>query len=180
MNYLLDTSAVLAHFRREPGHEQVQELFQDATASILLSAPTLLEMDVALKPRIPDEGERHEVVEFYGGRLAEVVSVDSTAVEKAIVLKNASSRRIPAMDALVAGCALAHSATLVHRDPHFDAIPPERLQVLRLNDRPESATSHEAPPAVRETSAGYVTHKRTKSRSSVRTRKSQRTAKQGA
>ena len=168
MIYLLDTSAILAHFLKEPGHWQVQELFEDHTASILLATISLLELDSVLRSGIHDDGRRRDMVDLYGGRLAEVVPVDRMAVMKAISLRNASTRRIPAMDALVAGCASACSATLVHRDPHFDAIPSERLAVLRLTDGPEPAPAQEAPPSVKEHRGSYVTRKRTRHHTTAR------------
>ncbi|MCX7110926.1 MAG: hypothetical protein NTX45_12525 [Proteobacteria bacterium] len=43
MLYLFDTSALLAHYRREAGWQQVQAIFDDATTDILLASLTLTE-----------------------------------------------------------------------------------------------------------------------------------------
>ena len=162
--YLLDTSAVLTHVYGEPGHVQVQALFEDQEATILLAAPSLLEMETALKGRMADVLRRRAVVDLYGGRLAEVVPVDRAAVMEAIALKNASAKRLPTMDALIAGCAVARGATFVHRDPHFDAVSAPRLQVLRLTDTPEPPASADVPPVVREKGKPYkVSQRRTRS-----------------
>lgn len=157
--YLLDTSAAMAHVYREPGHAQVHALLEDHTATVLLAAPSLLEMNAALKRRIADAGQRRAVMDLYGGRLAEVISVDRAAAMAAIEITGASAKRLPAFDALIAGCAVARNAILVHRDPHFDAIPPERLRVLRLSDAPEPPTSADVPPVVKEKRASYKTRK---------------------
>ena len=43
MLYLFDTSALLAHYRRESGWQQVQAIFDDDAADILLASVTLTE-----------------------------------------------------------------------------------------------------------------------------------------
>jgi predicted nucleic acid-binding protein len=158
--YLLDTSAVLAHVYREPGHAQVQRLLEEQAATVLLAAPSLLEMETALKRKMTDAGRRRTVVRLYGGELAEVVSVDREAAMTAIEISAVSAKRLPALDALIAGCAVANDAVLVHRDPHFDAIPPERLRALRLPDTSEPPTSADVPKVVKEDGAQYKASQR--------------------
>ena len=158
MNYLLDTSAVLAHYHREPGSLQVQALFDQAASTILLAAPSMIEIDTALKVRISDEGQRRVVLDSYAGRLARVVPLDHAAAVAAISVKATALKRLPAMDALIAGCAVASGATLVHRDPHFDAVPAGRLKTLRLSDTADPAPS-DVPPVVKESSGAYAVRK---------------------
>jgi predicted nucleic acid-binding protein len=167
VKYLLDTSAAVAHVRGEPGHAGVQALFEDPAVTVLLAAPSLLEMETILKARMTDEGQRRAVLGLYGGRLAEVVPVDREAVMAAIVLRNGTPTRLPAVDALIAGCAVAHGATLVHRDPHFDSIPPALLPTLRLSDQPEPPAASAIPPAVREQRTPYASPKRSPRRQST-------------
>ena len=54
MSYLLDTSALLAHYRQEEGGEEVQALFDDAKTQIVLASVSLVEFarrlrDLALR-----------------------------------------------------------------------------------------------------------------------------------
>lgn len=44
MRYLLDTSALLAHYRQEAGWEEVQTLFEDSAAELLLAAVSFAEL----------------------------------------------------------------------------------------------------------------------------------------
>jgi predicted nucleic acid-binding protein len=158
--YLLDTSAALAHAYQEPGYERVQALFHDGTAVLMLAAPSLLEMETSLTTRIRDDAQREALTEHYGGLLAQVVPVDRTAVLAAIALRNAATKRLPAVDAMIAGCAAANDAILVHRDPHFDAIPASRLKTLRLPDTEDPPTSADVPLMVKETQTKYNVAKR--------------------
>ena len=47
--YLLDTSAVLAHFRNEAGAVRVQQLIEEEGSEILIATPSLLELRRRLK-----------------------------------------------------------------------------------------------------------------------------------
>jgi predicted nucleic acid-binding protein len=58
--------------------------------------------------------------------------VDEAVVLRAIALREAASARLPTIDALIAATAAHHSATLVHRDPHFLAIGEEGVRQLLL------------------------------------------------
>ena len=156
--YLLDTTAIIAHFRKEPGYAQVQDLFNDPGAAVLIAAPSLLELDIALSAKVQDETRRRAVVIAYGGQLAEVVSADGDAARAAIAVRGAAAKRVPAMDALIAGCAAARGAVLVHSDPHFDAVPAEQLKTLRLREG-GYPTSGDVPPVVKEECASYKSGK---------------------
>jgi len=46
----------------------------------------------------------------------------------AIKLRECATDRLPTIDSLIAATAAAHNAVLVHRDPHFTAIPAEMLK----------------------------------------------------
>jgi predicted nucleic acid-binding protein len=153
--YLLDTSAVIAHVYHERGYRQVQALFEEEDATVLLAAPSLLELDTALKTKVADEAQRRAVLELYGGRGAEVVAVDRETALAAIGIRQACPRRLPGFDALIAGCAAAHGATLVHRDPHFDAIPANVLAVMRLTDAGETPAHGTRATDVKEPPASY-------------------------
>ena len=160
--YLLDTSAILTYLNAEEGHDKIQALFSDPASMVLLTAPVLLELNNALKRKGIAELERHRIVTLYATRLAEVLPVDLKAVLAAIAIRDASPTRLPAMDALIAGCAAAHGAVLVHRDPHFDTVPAHLLKtwnILRDKDYPGP---NNKPAAVKEQQTQYRSRKRHK------------------
>lgn len=154
--YLLDTSAVVAHYRKEIGHARVQALFDNEDAVLWLAAPSLLELDGCLRDIGIDVAIRHKVLDDYTGGLLNVVAVDERVVRRAIELRDAEALRLPAMDALIAACAAVCGAVLVHRDLHFDTIPGERLPTLRLSlQDDEAATSAASSNVAKEAGATY-------------------------
>ena len=136
MRYLLDTSAVLAHFFAEPGGREVAELLKDGKDAVALAAPTWVELDRKLGALIPDAAEAQRVFRHYARTLCSLVPLDEAATLAAIRVHRASPTRLPMVDALIAGCAAAAGLTLVHRDSHMDAIPAGELKMLRLPDKP--------------------------------------------
>ena len=130
--YLLDTSAVLAHFRNEPGAERVQELIEEEGSEILISTPTLVEFrrrmkDLGATPRAIDDA-----ASAYEEMADAIISIDKATAEAAWQLSRASGRRLPLVDSLIAGAARTATAVLVHRDPHMAAIPSSLLTQARL------------------------------------------------
>jgi len=132
--YLLDTSAVLAHFFAEPGGREVAELLQNGKDAVALAAPTWLELERKLSGLIPDATEVQRVFRHYTRTLCSLVPLDEAATLAAIRIHRACPIRLPMVDALIAGCAAAARLTLVHRDSHMDAIPVGELTMLRLPD----------------------------------------------
>jgi len=53
--YLLDTSALVAHWQREPGWTQVQKLFDEADTEILAASVTLTELLIRRLPGFTGE-----------------------------------------------------------------------------------------------------------------------------
>ncbi|MEI7911010.1 MAG: PIN domain-containing protein [Verrucomicrobiota bacterium] len=133
--YLLDTSAVLAHFFAEPGGGEVAALLKDGKDSVALAAPSWVELDRKLGALIPDAAEAERVFRHYTRSLCALVPLDAAATLAAIRIHRASPIRLPMVDALIAGCAAAAGLTLVHRDSHMDAIPAGELKMLRLPDK---------------------------------------------
>jgi predicted nucleic acid-binding protein len=157
-SYLLDTSAVVAHYRKEVGHARVQALFDDEDAVLWFAAPSLLELDTCLRDIGIEATVRRKTVNDYGGELVHIVPVDERVVRRAMDLRDAAAGRLPAMDALIAACAAVCGAVLVHRDSHFDAIPQEVLPSLRLSSQDdEAATAAAASDVVKEAKAAYKT-----------------------
>jgi predicted nucleic acid-binding protein len=128
--FVLDTSAILAHWLKEPGHQRVTRIL--ASESARISAPTRLELLVRLCALGAPPAEAEAAFERYRLIVGPVLPIDDDAVTKAWELRRASPSRLPAIDALIAGCAASHGATLIHRDPHFDGIPKKKLARERL------------------------------------------------
>ncbi len=131
MRYLLDSSALLAHLFGEPGVNSVRKLFHDPQAVIELSVLSALELFTALNAR--GQGDRFEGIWGQYWQIVDGVrAVDEAVAAKAVDLRRAAGRRLPNGDALIAATAALAGATLVHRDPHFSAIPPALLQQIEL------------------------------------------------
>lgn len=136
MVYLLDTSALLAHYRNESGAEQVQELFDLEGGKLLLASVSLPEFARRLKELGASQDEARRVVRQYRETVDEVVSVDVEIAEASFDLICQLSSRLPLVDALIAGAACTRHACLVHRDAHLRAIPVELVKQLDLATPP--------------------------------------------
>ncbi len=134
MTHLLDSSAWLAHLFGEPGVDQVNQLFDDARATVVVSALSLPEVHGRLSA-LGQSGRWEEVWTTYGALFDKVLAADRAAAEEAVRLRAATVPRLPAIDALIAATAAMHRLVLVHRDPHMAAIPAARLRQLRLPER---------------------------------------------
>ncbi len=135
MTHLLDTSALLAHYLDEPGAEQVSALLAGGRAVVALAAPSWPELERRLAELIADPVEASRVHRHYTRNLCAFVPLDEPATLAAIRIQQACPARLPLVDALIAGCAAYANLTLVHRDPHFAAIPGKHIRTLRLPDK---------------------------------------------
>ena len=125
MRYLLDTSALLAHYRQEDGWQEVQTLFENDEADLIAASVSLTEFGRRLRELGANETEAEEVLSAYQLLFAEIASVDVAVARAAFVLGCRTPRRLPLVDALIAAVAQARAAVLVHRDEHMRSIPPE-------------------------------------------------------
>lgn len=139
MPYLLDTSALLAHYRNERGADQVQALFEDEDEKILLCSVSLPEFSRRLRELGATETGIARVLEDYKQLVDEIVSVDESVAEDSDELLRFTLRRLPLMDALIGSAARSRQAVLVHRDAHMRAIPAKLVRQLDLED-PAGAT----------------------------------------
>ncbi|MBN1243487.1 MAG: PIN domain-containing protein [Spirochaetales bacterium] len=121
---LLDTSALLAHWHDEPGAVRVQELLADREAEVLLCALSVAEFARAALSLGASRDEARSTALRYAS-LGTLVAVDEAVAVRAFELGSLASSRLPLADALIAAAASIHGATLVHRDAHFDALPPD-------------------------------------------------------
>ncbi len=133
MTHLLDSSAFFAFFFDEPGRERVEALFHDRSVSVGISALTAVELWARLRA-----GGREKAFDMEWNEhlplFERVVEADLPLCLKAIELRRASRARLPVIDAVIAAGAAATGAVLVHRDPHFAAIP-ANLKQERLPGR---------------------------------------------
>jgi predicted nucleic acid-binding protein len=129
---LLDTSALLVHFFKEPGGDRVQELLADEKNDILVASVSITEFARRLVVSGYGVDEARSTSLSYASLAERVVPVDTAAAVRAFELSSLSRERIPLVDALIAACASLGEATLVHRDAHFRAMPGELLQRMDL------------------------------------------------
>ncbi|MEI2781020.1 MAG: PIN domain-containing protein [Candidatus Competibacter sp.] len=132
MIYLLDTSALLAHHRQEPGWEQVQAIFTEDGAEVVIASVTLTEFARRMRELGASETEIRTILADYQMLFSAVVPVDGAVAWAAFELGCRTPERLPLVDALIAAAARLRGACLVHRDEHMAAIPAERVQQLYL------------------------------------------------
>ena len=125
MRYLLDTSALLAHYREEIGWEVVQGLFEDLESVIVIAIPSLAEFARRLLALGIDDAEIAAVLDNYGLLFTAVVAIDAPVALAAYYMGRRMPERIPLIDLLIAAAAQTDRAVLVHRDRHMSTIPRE-------------------------------------------------------
>ena len=137
--FLLDTSALLAHTRREQGWARVAALFEESDCEILAAAVSLTEFAGRLRELGATAEEARRMVEDYRDLLDEVVAIDASVALAAFEIGCETSQRLPLADALIAAAARERGACLVHRDHHMAAIPAsvvEQLDLAKESDSP--------------------------------------------
>lgn len=131
--YLLDTSALLVHFRKEAGWERVKAIFDEADASISIASVTLTELARRLVALGFGAEVAIEITDSYRMLLNSVVAVDEPIARTAFELGLKTPERLPMIDALIAASAQSRELVLVHRDRHLAAIPRELVLQLVLD-----------------------------------------------
>jgi predicted nucleic acid-binding protein len=130
--YLLDTSALIAHYRQEPGWEQVQAIFDDGSATVIVASVTLTEFARRLRELGANEAECKQTLSDYQELFSDLVPVDISVAMAAFEIGCRTPQRLPLVDALIAAAAQTRGACLVHRDRHMVAIPAEVVPQLAL------------------------------------------------
>ena len=133
--HLLDTSALLTHFFDEGGADDVAELWRDGANHLAVSVLSIPELETRLRLELGGAEDVDEVSELYFGELTTPVAIDRKVAEEAARLRIASPARLPLVDACIAACARVHGCLLVHKDPHFSALPPDLVRQHRLDGR---------------------------------------------
>jgi predicted nucleic acid-binding protein len=86
MNYLLDSSALFAHFFNEPGANEVRAIFHDPDASVSICVITVLELFAMLKLR--QQADQFDGIwEQYRQLFDTVQMVDESVIQQAIELR---------------------------------------------------------------------------------------------
>lgn len=132
MTYLLDTSALLAHYRDEAGADAVQAIFDENDHAVLIASVTLTEFARRLVSLGVEADDALAIADGYVEAIDAVVPVDAVVAKAAFELMQQTPARLPMVDALIAACALSNNATMVHRDQHMRAIPSEILAQIEL------------------------------------------------
>jgi predicted nucleic acid-binding protein len=132
MCYLLDTSAILAHYRKELGWETVQALFETPEVELIVASVTLTELGRRLRDLGATEDDAVAAIANYLLLFSEVVVVDATVANAAFVLGCRAAQRVPLVDTLIAAAAQGEGAVLVHRDAHLRHIPSALVAQLDL------------------------------------------------
>jgi len=136
--FLLDTSALLVHYRRETGWEQVQALFEQSDTEILAASVSLTEFARRLRVLGASAGEARKTAVDYKELLDELIAVDEAVALTAFDIGCETPQRLPLTDALIAAAAREHNASLVHRDQHMVSIPRSAVEQLDLSLERES------------------------------------------
>ncbi len=120
--YLLDTTALLAHFFDELGSDEVQRIVTNPEAEIFISTVSIAEFARRLLTLGFDTGSAREQALAYAGLAAELIQPDTAIAVRAFELGSTASSRVPLIDTLIAASAMLTEAVLVHRDVHFEAL----------------------------------------------------------
>lgn len=131
--YLLDTSALLAHYRQEAGWEQVQALFEREGAALYLCVLSLTEFGRRLYDLGASPEDVSETLFAYRALFDDLLPVDEQTAFKALDIARLTPSRLPLVDALIAAAAVQGQATLVHRDRHLSAVPQAMAASLDLS-----------------------------------------------
>lgn len=137
MRFLLDTSALIAHNRQEPGWSRVQALFEEIGSEVLAASVSITEFARRLRELGASEEEARRTVEDYLELLDEVVPIDGRVAFAAFDIGCAVVERLPLADALIAAAARERGARLVHRDRHMQRIPASLLEQIDLSTQPD-------------------------------------------
>lgn len=120
-SFVLDTSAILALWNNEEGASTVEKILREASSRkpILISFMTFMECRYRLWK---DQGQKaaDEIFRSLCHLPAVRVDVDDRLLMTASELK--AQHRISVADSWIVATAITRNATLVHKDPEFDAL----------------------------------------------------------
>ena len=137
LRYLLDTSALLAHYRKEPGWARVHAMFEAGDSEILAASISLTEFARRLRELGATVVDSRRTVEDYTELLDELVVIDEKVALTAFDIACEMTQRLPLADALIAAAARERDACLVHRDQHMALIPISLVAQIDLSKEPD-------------------------------------------
>ncbi len=120
--FVLDTSAWIALDEREPGAEEVEAILANAwlgKAEVHACFATLTELEY-VRTQERDTQQAAELLAFARSQRVTWHHSDDTLCAAAAKLK--AAHKVSFADAFVAATAQRLDATLVHKDPEFDAL----------------------------------------------------------
>jgi predicted nucleic acid-binding protein len=130
-NFVLDTSAILAAFRGEPGNEEVRRVLRAAEASgdttIYVPFVALMEVEYQFLREMSEDDTEYWLNVALNWPIRVLESTPEWR-HKAAQVK--APGKVSLADAWVAALALDLDAELVHKDPEFDRV--DGLKALRL------------------------------------------------
>jgi predicted nucleic acid-binding protein len=135
MIFLLDTSALLVFYRKEPEVDQVLALFDDPQHDILLSTVSVAEFGRKLRELGKNRAEIEDTLDQFVQLFSRIVPIAEAVARASLRLVESVPLRLPMVDSLIAASALLHGACLVHKENHMAAIPLEVLPTLNLARR---------------------------------------------
>jgi ribonuclease VapC len=130
-SFVLDTSALLALRGDEPGADRVESLLSQAKKDqcrLLASFMTRMEMLYIVWRAEGDEAARH-ALRLIDSFAVEWISCEPNILEIAARIK--AHGNLSVADSWIGATAIAHGATLVHKDPEFEPfkdIPQEMIK----------------------------------------------------
>jgi predicted nucleic acid-binding protein len=129
---LLDTSAILVHFFKEPQGERVQGILADESSRILIPSVCITELARRLVSLGHAHDEARTIALSYAGLAEEVVAIDMAVAVRAFELSTLTRERVPLVDVVIAACASIAEATLIHRDAHFRTLPESLVRMQEV------------------------------------------------
>jgi len=123
-----DSSALLAFWLGEPDSVRVSEILANSESEILICSLSFAEAGRKSIELGATDLETSKMLDLFKSIATEIVVVDEAIARLSLYLSQNSATRLPFADSLIAACAHAKNATLLHRDKHFLGISAAELQ----------------------------------------------------
>lgn len=125
-SYVLDTSALMRLLLDQPGARDVQEILE-GDAPVALPFIAVMEVRYVLLRSLPTE-RVEQLLAVLRAASSDIPESTPQWGRRAAEVKAAGGLSLA--DAWIAALAIMRGATLVHRDPEFDAVPGLRARTL--------------------------------------------------
>jgi predicted nucleic acid-binding protein len=126
---LLDTSALLAFLLNEPEADRVESLIFDQPGETGVSFASWVEIQGRLKAL--GLGAEQIELQMADARRLPIVTLwpDERTLQAMLRIKAAGY--FPFADTLIAATAQAHNLALIHKDPHFDSLSIQQVNLAK-------------------------------------------------